>query len=327
MSIVRILSNKQLITPPEFVINGIQYETMMGSVAYGVSDVTSDVDIYGFCIQAREDVFPHLKGEILGFGRQHQRFEQYQQHHVLSPDNQKNYDITVYSIVKYFQLCMENNPNMIDSLFVPDRCILFRTKIANMIRDERKLFLHKGAWHKFKGYSYSQLHKMDSKNPVGKRKEMVEKYGYDVKFAYHLVRLLNEVEQILVEGDLDLERNREQLKDIRRGNWKQEDIRNWFDQKERDLEKLYIESKLQHSPDEGKIKTLLLNCLEEYYGSLDKCIQTKTGKYLLAEDFGSEGWGLTEFKTLDEIQKFIQSGIYTQWKVLKELNIKIIEED
>lgn len=165
MHLIQKLTKQGLLKPPPQVLGGLQYLTMMGSVAYGVSDDTSDVDIYGFCIPAREDVFPHLKGEIFGFGRQHQRFEQYQQHHILSPDNQKNYDITVYSIVKYFQLCMENNPNMIDSLFVPDRCVLFITKIATMLRDERKSFLHKGAWWKYKGYSYSQLHKMDIKNP------------------------------------------------------------------------------------------------------------------------------------------------------------------
>lgn len=34
------------------------------------------------------------------------------------------------------------------------------------------------------------------------------------------------------------------------------------------LEKLYTESKLPYSPDEEKLKALLLACLEEHYGSL-----------------------------------------------------------
>ena len=159
------------------------------------------------------------------------------------------------------------------------------------------------------------------------RFESVKIHKVDVKFAYHVVRLISEIEQILIEGDLDLTRNREQLKDIRNGNWKQEDIREWFDQKEKDLEKLYVESKLQHSPDEDKIKTLLLSCLEEYYGSLHKCIQTKTDKYYLAQNCGSEGWMLDEFKTLKEIENGIKQGLPVEWKVLKELNIKIVEEE
>lgn len=267
---VKLLHSKGQINPDPFVLDA-QYETMMGSVAYGVSEDTSDIDIYGFCIPPKKMVFPHLSEEIEGFGRHKQRFEQWQQHHVLL-DN-KNYDLSIYSIVKYFSLCMENNPNMIDSLFTPDFCVLHSTKIAQMVRDNRKIFLHKGAWFKFKGYSYSQMHKMDIKNPEGKRKEIVDRYGYDLKFAYHVVRLLNEVEMILVEGDLDLLRNREQLKSIRRGEWKLQDIKDYFTNKEKELETLYTNSTLQYSPDEEKIKQLLLDCLEEYYGSIPLVVE------------------------------------------------------
>jgi hypothetical protein len=102
---------------------------------------------------------------------------------------------------------------------------------------------------------------------------MVQKYGYDLKFAYHVVRLLNEVEQIMIEHDLDLERNREQLKSIRRGEWKKEEIVDYFQTKEKELESLYTNSKLPHSPNENKIKKILLECLEMHYGSLDGAIQ------------------------------------------------------
>lgn len=195
-----------LIRPPAFVVSNTMYETIMGSVCYGVSDDLSDFDTLGFCIPPRDMIFPHLAGEIDGFGR--------------------------------------------------------------------RLFLHKGAWHKFKGYAYSQLHLMDSKNPEpgSKRQAIRERYGYDVKFAYHVVRLIGEVEQILAEGDIDLRRNREQLKAIRRGEVPQEDIRRMYTEKERDLEKLYHSSKLPHGPDEPAIKKLLLECLEEHYGDLSSCI-------------------------------------------------------
>lgn len=54
---------------------------------------------------------------------------------------------------------------------------------------------------------------------ISKRINLIDKFGYDTKFAYNLVRLLNECEQILVEGDLDLERSKEMLKSIRKGEW------------------------------------------------------------------------------------------------------------
>src|SRR3954466_14724326 len=77
---------------------------------------------------------------------------------------------------------------------------------------------------------------------------------------------------ILTEGDLDLQRNYEQLKAIRRGEWTQERLRRWFAEKESHLERLYAESPLRPTPDEGRIKALLLECLEEHYGSLEGCV-------------------------------------------------------
>ncbi len=180
-SAFRELNRKKLVnTPPSFVESSIQYEAIMGSAAYGVSNNLSDMDIYGFCIPPKEYVFPHLRGEIPGFGSKGPAFDQFQQHHVFDETacggRGRTYDISVYSIVKFFQLCMDNNPNMIDSLFVPRRCVLFSTPIGETVRENRRLFLHKGAWHKFKGYAFSQVHKMKTKKPEGKRKAIIEEY-------------------------------------------------------------------------------------------------------------------------------------------------------
>ena len=165
------LEKKGLIRPPTFLAKNVQYETITGSVAYGMSTDDSDFDVYGFCIPPKEDIFPHLAGHIEGFGRQRQKFEQYSQHHIDCKEEGRQYDLTIYNIVKYFQLCMENNPNFIDTLFTPNNCVLHITQVGNMVRESRRLFLHKGCWHKFKGYAYSSLKKMKSKDLKG-RKEL-----------------------------------------------------------------------------------------------------------------------------------------------------------
>jgi hypothetical protein len=338
--IIEKLYEKNLINPPQYVLKETQYLTMVGSIAYGCAntndrDQISDIDIYGFCIPDKDIIFPHLRGEILGFGKQNKRFDQYQQHHI--KDTQKEYDVTIYNIVKYFQLCMENNPNMIDSLFTPQRCVLFCSEIGNLVRENRKLFLHKGSFYKLKGYAFSQLYKMKNrsilelanlirevdfsveeilnwsnyssnliikdrdKNRMGKIHELMQRlsrdynlskrlpsiveYGYDLKFAYHIVRLLNQSEQILIEHDLDLEKNREQLKSIRRGEWTIRQIEDYFDKKEKDLESLYIKSDLEYSPNEEAIKQLLLNCLEMHFGSLYSVVENPKGIDILLSEF------------------------------------------
>lgn len=277
MDIIERLHSKGLIKPPTFVVGGTQYLTVMGSVAYAVSGESSDMDVYGWCIPPKDTIFPHLAGHIHGFGRQIQNFEQFQQHHILDKEAGKEYDLNIYNIVKFFSLVMENNPNMIDSLFTDQTCVLKSTKLSDHVRDNRRIFLHRGCWHRFKGYAYQQMHKMKIKEPdtTSVRYPMIQKYGYDVKFAYHVVRLLNEVEQILVEGDLDLRRNNDQLKAIRRGEWTMTQIEQYFADKEKGLEQVYLDSKLPKFPDEGKIKKLLLEVLEEHFGSLEGAVQTE----------------------------------------------------
>lgn len=262
-----------LIHPPRWLPDNVMFEGMTGSVSYGVSNDTSDMDIVGFCMPPKETVFPHLGGEIFGFGTQIQRFDQYQQHHI-KKDN-KEYDITIYSIVKFFQLVMENNPNMVDALFLPRRCVLHSTQIYEYVRDHRRLFLHKGSWFKFRGYAYSQLSKIKNKSNASnpKRQESIEKFGYDVKFAYHVVRLMLEVEQILVEHDLDLQRNSDMLKTIRAGEWTLDQLTDWAENKEKSLEIIYAKSSIPERPDEQAIKKILINCLEMHYGSLSSVIQ------------------------------------------------------
>jgi len=275
-STVARLVDRGLARPPRWLPSNVQFETIMGSVAYGVSSDTSDMDVYGWVIPPRDEVFPHLRGEIIGFGKPGKRFEVYQEHHLIDGDalggKGRSYDLTIFGIVKFFALALENNPNVLDSLFTTTECVLHSTRIGNLVRDNRRRFLHKGAWAKFKGYAYSQLHRIAIKEPVGVRADLVAAHGYDTKFAYHVVRLIGEVEQILVERDVDLQRDRELLKAIRRGEWTESRLRQWFADKESQLERTYAASTLRATPDEAGVKALLLECLEEHYGSLGACI-------------------------------------------------------
>jgi predicted nucleotidyltransferase len=285
--IIRELKDAGLIDCPKWLPDSVAYLTITGSQAYGVSTDSSDLDMQGFCMPPRAVVFPHTVGIIKGFGNQGEEFGDWQQHHIKSPDGKREYDFAVYSIVKFFQLCMSMNPNMVDLLFTPENCVVVRTKISDMVRENRKLFLHKGAWHKFKGFAFAQMKKIEGganqSNP--KRAADTAKFGYDVKFGYHVVRLMLEVEQVLTEGDLDLQRNREQLKSIRRGEWPLERLKKYFEEKEVALEQVYLDSKLPYAADEEALRMLLLQCMEEHYGRLAEVVKVDRGVEAVLKDF------------------------------------------
>lgn len=262
-----------LITPPTFLADNLVYETISGSISYGVATDTSDEDIYAITIPPKDVLFPHLKGHIQGFhGDDHKFWSGWQKHHIKDAEARKEYDFNVYNIARYFWLCYRSNPNMVDTLFTPRECVVHSTKVGEMIRENRHLFLSKKVWITFKGYAYGQLNKMAKKDAEGARIELIEKYGYDTKFAYNVVRLLDECEQILMNGDIDLQRNREQLKSIRRGEWTEEQIRSWAADKERQLEEMHAKSELPNEPNRDKIHKLLLECLEEHYGDLSAAV-------------------------------------------------------
>lgn len=255
---------------PTWLKKSVQFEGVHGSTAYGTSNDLSDMDIYGFCVPPKDLVFPHTAGKIWGYDKI-QGFEQWQQHGIKDLEHrvgkQDEYDFTIYGIIKYFKLCKDNNPNMVDSLFLPSDCILFATPLAGMVLSNRRIFLHKGSYHKFRGYLHAQMSKL-SRQPTGKRKETVEKYGFDTKYAAHACRLADECEQILEFGDLDLRRSKEHQKAVRKGEIPLDDIRKWLMEKERSLDKLYETSKLPHTAPEAKIKQLLVDCLEMHFGNL-----------------------------------------------------------
>lgn len=194
--LLKNLQSQELIHPPPWLPSTTHYLCQMGSVAYGVAGDDSDSDIYGFCIPPKEMIFPHLMGQIEGFGRQIKKFGQWQEHHIKDESSGKEYDFQIYNIVKLFNLSMENNPNMVDSLFVPERCVLHCSAVGNIVRENRKLFLHKGCWHKFRGYAYSMLHKMCTKEPEGLRELLKFEKENDV------VASLEEIEEELKNREL-----------------------------------------------------------------------------------------------------------------------------
>lgn len=193
--------------------------------------------------------------------------------------NGKEYDFAVYSVVKFFHLAMENNPNVLDIICVPDNCVKHITKVGQLVRDNRRMFFHAGCFHKFRGYASAQMAKIKSganrSNP--KRAALIEAHGYDSKFLMHVCRLALECEQILLTGELDLKRDSQFLLSVRRGDMTLEEGEKWWMSKARDLETAYTNcTAVPREPDEDAIKRLLIRALEMHYGDLSDAVRMET---------------------------------------------------
>ena len=90
--------------------------------------------------------------------------------------------------------------------------------------------------------------------------------NYDSKNMMHTIRLLQTAEQILETGKLNIRvTNRDELLSIKSGNLEYDDLLNKAGDLIERIEKLYLISNLQETPDEVKIKNLLVSIREELY--------------------------------------------------------------
>lgn len=271
MNLIQSLKEKGLVNPPYFIPENTAMLAIGGSYAYGTNNDMSDRDIWGICIPPRHYIFPNEAGIIPGFGTQGPKFEVWQEHHIY--ENEIEYDLNIYSIIKFFELARQGNPNILDFLFVPEQCIIHITKVGSHIRENRKLFISKDMWPRFKGFAFNHLKNMKYAKTVGRRAGLVEKFGYDVKDAGHLCRVLLSLEDAMTDGEYDLRRHKDMIKSIRNGVWTYEQVCEWFAEKEKHLETLKLKSSIPEHADEMAIKKVLIECLETHYGSLHNVIK------------------------------------------------------
>jgi predicted nucleotidyltransferase len=99
------------------------------------------------------------------------------------------------------------------------------------------------------------------------RYETEEKFGYDLKHGMHLVRLFTECEEILTEHKLKVKRpDAEFLLEVRNGKFSYDELIEWAETKDKELNELYKTSTLRKEPDRAKINEFAVNTIEKFLG-------------------------------------------------------------
>jgi len=103
------------------------------------------------------------------------------------------------------------------------------------------------------------------RNPA--RKELEAKFGFDVKHAMHLVRLLRMGAEILETGQVHVYRpDREELRGILRGEWSYDRLEIYAEEMDVKFTELYETSTLRDKPDRKGIEALYRLICEQHYG-------------------------------------------------------------
>jgi len=179
------------------------------------------------------------------------------------------YDVVHYELRKFINLLIKSNPNVLSLLWLRDNHYIHRTYWANMIIENRNLFVSKLAYQSFTGYAYSQLKRMEHLATQGymgeKRKQLVEKYGYDCKNAAHCIRLLKMGMEFLTTGELNVFRDdAPYLLEIKRGKWTLDQVKKEAKRLFNLADEAYIRSKLPNKPDVPAIEKIVMEITLEY---------------------------------------------------------------
>lgn len=179
------------------------------------------------------------------------------------------YDVVHYELRKFVNLLIKSNPNVLSLLWLRDNHYIHRTYWANMIIENRNLFVSKLAYQSFTGYAYSQLKRMEHLATQGymgeKRKQLVEKYGYDCKNAAHCIRLLKMGMEFLTTGELNVFRDdAPYLLEIKRGTWTLDQVKKEAKRLFNLADEAYIRSKLPNNPDVRAIEKIVIDIILEY---------------------------------------------------------------
>jgi predicted nucleotidyltransferase len=97
-------------------------------------------------------------------------------------------DLTMYSLRKFCRLAAQGNPSVIMLLWLP--VYISTTPVGAGLIAVREAFVSKESGKRYLGYLAAQKAKLKGeRSPKVSRPELVEKYGYDTKFAMHALRL------------------------------------------------------------------------------------------------------------------------------------------
>ena len=131
-------------------------------------------------------------------------------------------DLTIYSLRKWARLALQGNPTVLLLLYLPDEALMLRTNVGKELQKLAPAFASRHAGKRFLGYLEAQRERLVGERGQRdvNRVELVEQFGYDTKYAMHMLRLGHQGVEFLESGRLTLPMRdpvRSHLMDVRQG--------------------------------------------------------------------------------------------------------------
>jgi hypothetical protein len=216
---------------------------------------TDDRDEMGICIEPPEKVVGLHHFETMVWRTQ--------------PDGVRSgpgdLDLTIHSLRKFSRLAAKGNPSILLPLYVPSSAFIGKPHgLGHKLRDARSMFLSKCIGKGFLGYLIAQKERLAGERGQKrvKREELVEQYGFDTKYAGHIIRLAHQGIEMMTTGHLSLPMKHEHSKeiiDVRTGKYNLQQVMTRVGELEHDLRDALDNDLLPPQPDEAAIDRFVVD--------------------------------------------------------------------
>jgi uncharacterized protein len=183
-------------------------------------------------------------------------------------------DLVIHTLQKFARLAARGNPTILLPLFVPESAIIEIDQLGREMIKEREMFLSRRSGAAFLGYMKDQLNRLigaqGGRHGKG-RPELLEAYGFDTKYAGHVIRLGYQGIELMESGHLSLPMKLAQkarIVEIRTGGWTLQHVVELAKELHMTLYKTIDKSLLPPEPDSAKIDAFLQDAHLRSWGAL-----------------------------------------------------------
>lgn len=246
----------------------------VGSTVHGLHlEGADDRDEMAVAVEPPEFLIGLARAKFDLDGQYQQGFE----HHVerTQPEGVKSgpgdLDRTTYSLRKWMKLACQGNPTTLALLFVPhDDCDVV-TASGVELRGLAEAIVSKQAGPRYAGYLRAQKERLlgERGQKRTKRPELEEAYGYDTKYAMHVLRLAMQGCELMRTGYITLPMppgERELCRAVREGAIEKDRALALIAKWEGKLYSDIVSSRLPDHPQWGRINSWLVRTYRETWG-------------------------------------------------------------
>lgn len=232
----------------------------VGSTIHGLHlEGSDDRDEMGICVENIQDAVGFNPTEHVIFRSAAER-----EHKHDAKSQPGDLDLTIYSLRKYLRLALQGNPTVLTLLFVPPKLWVSGDSRGRQLQELAPSIISRQAGKRYLGYLQAQRQRMlGEKGGLDvHRKELEEKFGYDTKYAMHMLRLGYQGIELLRTGKITFpmpEYERKHILSVRKGESTRQEVLTECGQLEVELQDLLDHSPLPEHPAIDKVERWMLS--------------------------------------------------------------------